>query len=118
MAPPNDDLDPAVRDSVEALIQERAQIKDQMQPLEDRLKDIAGALGALLPYGTRTFANTSVSVQRNQRFDSEKFAANYPVEKYPACYKQTPEKIRVQALLGEQVVEQFTKTFDPKVVIK
>lgn len=117
MAADQTDLDPVVQDTVEALMAERAQLIDQRAPIDERLEQIKTALGNLLPYGTRTVVGTKVSVQRNQRFDGEKFAANHPVEQYASCYKSTPDKAKIQALLGEDVVRQYTKTFDPKVVI-
>ena len=107
-------LDPQVASTVDALLAEAAQIKDQQGPGLARLAEIKKALVALM--GFRTY--NGASVQHNRSFNPEKFAANYPPETNPQFYKQVPDLDAIKAELGTAAADAYYNEYDPKVVIK
>jgi len=113
-APKQPALDPQVAQTVDSLLAEAAQIKDQQAPGLARLAEIKKALVALM--GFRTY--NGASVQHNRTFNAEKFAANYPPERHPGFYKQVPNLDIIKASLGTDAADAFYSEHDPKVVIK
>lgn len=103
-----------VAQTVDKLLAEAAQIKDQHAPGLARLAEIKKALVALMGYRTYNGA----SVQRNRSFNAEKFMANYPPEVHPDLYKQVPDLDAIKAALGTDAADPFYNEYDPKVVIK
>lgn len=107
-------LPEAVAQTVDKLLAEAAQIKDQQAPGIARLAEIKKALVALMGY--RTYGGASV--QRNRSFAADKFMANYPPEVHPDLYKQVPDIDKIKETLGTAAADSFYNEYDPKVVIK
>ena len=103
-----------VAKTVDGLLAEAAQIKDQQQPGLARLAEIKKALVALM--GFRSYGGASV--QHNRSFNPEKFSANYPPETHPQFYKQVPNLEAIKAELGTNEADAYYTEYDPKVVIK
>lgn len=107
-------LPEAVAQTVDVLLAEAAQIKDQQAPGNARLAEIKKALVGLM--GFRTY--NGASVQHNRSFNAEKFVANYPPEVHPDLYKQVPDIEKIKEQLGTDAADAFYNEYDPKVVIK
>lgn len=103
-----------VAKTIDGLLAEAAQIKDQQAPGNARLAEIKKALAALM--GFRSY--NGASVQHNRQFNPEKFIANFPPETNPGYYKQVPDIDAIKASLGTDAAAAYYNEYDPKVVIK
>lgn len=110
---------PATEARLEELAKEWSALDAQKEPLEQRMEQIKNEYRALLQVGaTVKAAGRTVSVQRNPTLDPAKFAATYPVMKFPHLYKSAPDLNAIKENLSPAEVRLLQKEGTPKVVIR
>lgn len=80
---------PAAPQSPQQLVEERAQLKADVDYIQEQIAAIDAQLVEQLPVGTHDVAGVKVQVREYTRLDTEWLEREYPREHYPQLYKTT-----------------------------
>lgn len=103
---------------VEDLVSELVAIDDDITQLQDRRKNIITQLQGLGP-GKYEADDLTLTISRPpRRFDAKAFTQAFPPETFPSMYKTTTKVEPDRDQLAPAVVEKYSVSGDPRVVVK
>lgn len=106
---------------LEQLAKEYSALDAEKEPIEQRMEQIKSEYRALLEVGaTVKAAGRTVSIQRNARFDPDKFRAAFPVLQFPHLWTtiEVPNTEAIKESVPPAAMRNFQKEGTPKVVIR
>lgn len=95
--------------NIEALIDERLSIDEQMELLNQRREEVNAAIAGLLPEGGQV-GETKVAVTRARRLDTRALTKAYPVAKNPELYRPTLDTKAVRRHVAEVDLDGYMIT--------
>lgn len=99
------------------LVHEYITLEYERAPIEARMNEIKKVLRDL-DYGSHQIAGATVSVSRNARLDSKKFADMFPIEQFPNLWKTAPDTTALRQTQPPAVVEALQSVGEPRITIK